>query len=144
MADAASEVDEALRPLREAGLVVSPWGETSRFHIRRPASVAGNRRIDYNRQLHGFRDGEIVVLDTVDAPMSVLQQSPVGDAWSFYAWEYSPGPGPGDFERVYGSLCEAVSAILEYYFGDPAWMCAEWEAYRLTRRCSGPGHAGAL
>ncbi len=132
MSDAMSSVDKALRALRDAGLVVSPWGETSaRFHIRRPASVDGNRRVDYIRQLHGFRDGELVELDTVDAPMSTLRQSTAGDAWSFSAWDYCPGPGPGDFERVYGSLGEAVLAILEYYFGDPGWMCAEWDAYRL-------------
>ena len=140
MADAASGVNDALRPLRDAGLIVVPWGETSsRFHIRRPTSVQGNRRVDYSRQLLGSHDGEYVVLETVDSPISILHKSPESDSWSFSAWEYCPGPGPGDFERVYGSLGEAVSAIVEYYFGDPAWMCAEWDAYRLTRRCSGPG-----
>ena len=121
MADAASEVNDALRPLREAGLIVDPWGETfSRFHIRRPKSVPGNRRIDYSRNLLGCHNGEIVVLETVDSPMSMLDKSPEGDSWSFIVYDDCQGRGPGDFESVYESLGEAVLAIAEYYFGDPA------------------------
>lgn len=138
MADSSAEKEEALLLLRNRGLIVSPRGsELTRFHIRRPSGIEGNRREDYQRDFCGFRDGEMIVLDTLDAPLGVLEQSPEPGAWLFRVWDYAPGPGPGDFEREYESFDEAVSAVLDYYFGDPAWMCAEWDAFRLSRQRRG-------
>jgi hypothetical protein len=42
--------------------------------------------------------------------------------WIFEVWEYIPGPGPGDFQRFFDTLDEAIDAALDYYFGDPAAM----------------------
>ncbi len=140
MTESALEVDEALLLLRDAGLVILPQGESrSRFHIRRPRSVEGNRRLEYSRNLIGFVNNEPVVVETLDAPMSMLERSESSEMWNFSVWEWCPGPGPGDFERSYPALRQAVSDILGYYFGDPGWMCTEWETYRLKSRSSGHG-----
>ena len=65
----------------------------------------------------------------------VLQRVPAenGEVWAFRVWDWCPGPGPGDFENRYSTLAEAIDAVLEYYFGDPGWMCDEFNKYRETR-----------
>lgn len=91
MTESALEVDEALLLLRDAGLVILPQGESrSRFHIRRPRSVEGNRRLEYSRNLIGFVNNEPVVVETLDAPMSMLERSESSEMWNFSVWEWCP------------------------------------------------------
>jgi hypothetical protein len=56
----------------------------------------------------------------LDAPTLYLHTC--GSRWFVTSADYVPGPGPGDFIREFASAEEAVSDILDFYFGDPARM----------------------
>jgi hypothetical protein len=56
----------------------------------------------------------------INAPVADVY--PWQGQWIFEVSEYIPGPGPGDFQRLFDSLDEAIAAVLEYYFGDPTAM----------------------
>ena len=130
-------IGSAMTRLRSAGLIVSS-DANSGFHFHHPTSVPGNRREGYKQNLIGFKDDELGVTEVLDAPRGGLfrQQVENESGWAFRVWDWCPGPGPGDFERRYSSLEVAIDAVLEYYFGDPAWMCDEYDKYRRKRRCT--------
>ncbi|SRR5260370_23964306 len=124
-----------LRPLRAAGLVVEyivPWDRDT-FSVYRPRTVKGNHRPDYQRFFRESPEPHSRIVDHIDAPKGYLRWNAEG--WSFRIWEWIPGPGPGEFERIYPTLEAAVQAVLEYYFGDPAWMNTE-EAEGVCRTSS--------
>jgi hypothetical protein len=125
-----------IRRLRDAGLVISESEDHERYLMYRPTSVPGNRRVEYEREfLYGPTLIEIAMLDAPLGSLSYLRgQAQPG--WVFRVWEWAPGPGPGDFENLYPTLSAAVEAVLEYYFGDPAWMCAQYDRVRLSKRSS--------
>ncbi|MCA9078983.1 MAG: hypothetical protein KDA58_00430 [Planctomycetaceae bacterium] len=122
--------------LRERGLNVRDDGD-SRMQVYRPTCVHGNCREDYEANLITVVGEEYGndVIEVLDAPISFLQRSTSGndEGWTFRVWDYCPGPGPGDFEQHYGTLTDAVNGVLEYYFGNPDWMCAEYNQYRRRR-----------
>jgi hypothetical protein len=41
------------------------------------------------------------------------------DAWVVWLWDYLPGPGPTDFVWSCASLNQAMSLMLDFYFGTP-------------------------
>jgi hypothetical protein len=108
-----------LEKLRAAGLVVGepfpaehvawPDGRT----IGKPESVRGNSVMGWRA---GWGLGPIVL----DAPAVCLCWR--GGRWVVEVSEWVPGPGPGDFTREFDTPEEAVSDILDYYFGDASRM----------------------
>ncbi|MBW4458770.1 MAG: hypothetical protein KME47_00735 [Nodosilinea sp. WJT8-NPBG4] len=110
---------EATLKLKEAGLLVDTFShfglEGHNYDIAKPASVPGNTRPDSE---FFFWCGEEGI--PCDAPAARLYLTEKG--WIFEVWVFIPGPGPGDFRRLFPSPDEAVNAIVEYYFGDPSEM----------------------
>jgi hypothetical protein len=108
---------QALTKLKNAGLLLHSFGLNSPYPngyaIGKPKSILGNRRKDYEVY---FGDEDILC----DAPCSRLY--PKENKWIFELREWTPGPGPGDFKIEFASIDETVSAVIEYYFGDPSQM----------------------
>jgi hypothetical protein len=132
-----SEFAVAIERLRAKGLVVHD-NASSRMQFYRTKSTPGNRREEYKANYlvkFGEKYGQEVV-EVLDAPIGGLMQVPAeyGDGWTFRVWDWCPGPGPGDFEKRYRSLAEAIDAVLEYYFGDPGWMCDEYDKHRREKQ----------
>jgi hypothetical protein len=107
----------AIQRLQEAGLLVSSRGSvgpvTHMFHIAKPTAIPGNAR-----QVNiGSWGAENIPIDAPSADIYLWNQQ-----WVFEVSEYIPGPGPGDFQRFFDTLDEAIDAVLDYYFGDPTAM----------------------
>lgn len=112
--------EQNLDRLRAAGLLISepfvpnhvafPDGVI----VAKPAAVAGHSLPDYEAWW-GFPDGILL-----DAPGLWLHSD--GSKWFVTSHDYVPGPGPGDFVNVWDSPEEAVTDILDFYFGSPARM----------------------
>jgi hypothetical protein len=47
------------------------------------------------------------------------------DAWVVWLWDYLPGPGPTDFVWSCASLNQAMSFVLDFYFGAPT-IIGDW------------------
>src|SRR5262245_39572268 len=107
----------AIQRLQQAGLLVDlngPIGPFANgFAVGKPTATSGNSRPGM-KGLWGPDDIPI------NAPAAAVY--PWEGQWIFEVAEYIPGPGPGDFQRFFDSLDEAVSAVLDYYFGDPTAM----------------------
>ncbi|MBO3460427.1 hypothetical protein G7B40_019980 [Aetokthonos hydrillicola Thurmond2011] len=110
---------KAVARLEKAGLLVRSLGSVSPFangySIAKPKSTPGNIRKDYECS---WGSEEI----PCDAPGANLYPKESKSKWIFEIWEWLPGPGPGDFQKSFESIDEAIAAILEYYFGDPLQM----------------------
>ena len=129
--------DKYIERLREGGLFVAkPMPSTHVFPdgvlIGKPKSVPGNAIPDFST---GFvidiaKDKEI----EFDAP-PVWLFGHCG-VWVVQAQEYSPVPGPGDFQNEWSSPEEAVEDILDFYFGDPERMHTKAEARKHPVRRS--------
>jgi hypothetical protein len=114
------QIPEAcLERLRAAGLVIGPpfpakhqaWPDGR--SINKPDSVPGNTVIGWRAHV-GL--GPIIC----DAPAVYLCWRV--DKWIVEVSEMEPGPGIGDFRREFETSNEAVSDILDYFFGDPERM----------------------
>jgi hypothetical protein len=109
--------DEQLTRLKGAGLSVSgpdPPGETCsciRLGVCKPRAIAGNSKPGYEAW---FGDG---AREVTDAP-TVLISGEYG-RWVVRVHECIPGPGPGDFRHEHPRAEDAVTDVLDYYFGDP-------------------------
>jgi hypothetical protein len=107
----------AIQRLQQAGLLVRPFGPigpfANGFKVGKPAGTLGNSRPGPN----SFWGADKI---PVNAP--IAQIYPWEGQWIFQVSEYIPGPGPGDFVRFFDTLDEAVTAVLDYYFGDPTVM----------------------
>lgn len=113
---------EAVSELKKQGLLVQ-FQETGPFAngyiIAKPKSTLGNKREDSEFVLNITTEvGRDKIL--CDGPSTRLY--PKDGKWIFELWEFMPGPGPGDFRVEFASITDAVSAILDYYFGDPSKM----------------------
>ncbi|AFY54715.1 hypothetical protein Riv7116_2190 [Rivularia sp. PCC 7116] len=108
---------QAIQKLEKAGLLVIPFGSVGPFangySVAKPTLVSGNTRIDCECLLGSDRI-------PCDAPVANLY--PKEDKWIFEISEWVPGPGIGDFQDSFESIDDAVSPILDYYFGDPSRM----------------------
>ena len=132
-----SEFTAAVERLRANGLTVH-HNASSRMQLYRTKSIPGNRREEYKASFFvkiGEEFGQDVV-EVLDAPIGGLMRAPAenGEVWAFRVWDCCPGPGPGDFEKRYSTLAEAIDGVLEYYFGDPGWMCDEYDKHRGETR----------
>lgn len=127
------EFAAAVERLRGNGLIVYD-NASSTMQLYRTKSTPGNRREEYKASFFvkiGEKFGQDVA-EALDAPIGGLMRvrTVTGEVWAFRVWDYCPGPGPGDFEKRYLTLAEATDAVLEYYFGDPGWMCDEYNKHR--------------
>lgn len=84
--------------------------------VAKPSSAGGNF-------MPGVEIGWGFDGPTLDAPVVFLHQA--DGRWFVTSHDYIPGPGPGDFVDEWRSADDAVSDILEFYFGDPARMAAK-------------------
>lgn len=137
--ESAAEMDAAIQRLRAAGLVVHGNGTLTRgFLVHRPTSVPGNRREGYAANIVGVTDEYTLdAVEVLDAPIGAVLRADMGaGGWAFRVWDWCPGPGPGDFERRYPTLESTVTAVLDYYFGDPGWMCDEYNSRPRRKRCT--------
>jgi hypothetical protein len=129
-----NEFDAALDQLRATGLVIfSSDCERQSFQVYRPVSIPGNRREGFTKNMiHslGNYPTDEPEVDVLDAPSCCVLHEKNTDNWTLQVWNWTPGPGPGDFRKQYQTLQEIIEAILEYYFGDPAWMCDEYNKHR--------------
>ena len=112
-----STLDTELIRLEKAGLIVRKieGGNILKFRILKPTSTRGNAR---KQSEFYVRNGSERILCSPPRSMLVQQEN----SWVFKVWEWTPGPGPGDFRTSYASISDAVDAILDYYFGDPSKM----------------------
>ncbi len=111
-----------LDSLKDKGLLAKEI-ETGPFAngyiIAKPKLTLGNKRKDSEFVMNVSNNtGKKKVL--CDGPSAYLY--PDTDKWIFQVWEYMPGPGPGDFQEQFASITDAIPAILNYYFGNPAKM----------------------
>jgi len=105
-----------LQSLRERGLFVSqPYikGHVLEFGVKigKPTSVPGNFIPEF----------ETAYDDTkMNAPILTLFST--GDLWFTHVQEHIPNPGAGDFTNEWSSPEDAITDILDYFFGDPSRM----------------------
>ncbi len=68
------------------------------------------------------------------------------DHWGFHKWDCVPGPGFHDMHYDTNTLDEAMTVLLDYYFGEPVfidgWILPqhkhpEWSLERLTEAVKG-------
>lgn len=52
-----------------------------------------------------------------------------GKKWVVTVHDYIPGPGPGDFRNEWDTPEEAVTDILDFFFGDQTRMNVKREAW---------------
>ena len=107
----------ATERLQQSGLLVDwngPIGPFANgFAVAKPTATPGNSIPDWK----AFWGPERI---PINAPIAHVY--PWEGRWVFQISEYIPGPGPGDFVRFFDTLEEAVTAVLDYYFGDPTLM----------------------
>jgi hypothetical protein len=95
------------------------------FIVWKPIKTGGNART-------GFRGAGVIRLSLdddssddeetqSDAPQAWIYPSS-DQGWYFLVSVFTPGPGPGDFQNKHKNLGDAVSDVLDYYFGDPSRM----------------------
>jgi hypothetical protein len=118
--------------LTSRGLSVSPPSphgpvddKEIRFRIKKPKGVDGNSIPDTGVWM-GFKASDD---RESDAPALWLHTD--NTDWVVLLHEYIPGPGPGDFRHIHGCLEDAITDILDYYFGDPGRMQVKWRAAGL-------------
>jgi len=93
--------------------------------VAKPASVAGH-------SLPEFEGWWGVSGVMIDAPRLLLHCD--GSKWFVTSHDYIPGPGPGDFVNKWATPEEAVTDILDFYFGSPARMDIKRRAREETTR----------
>lgn len=81
------------------------------YIVIKPVSAGGNRIEGYEGWFTNLSGEQ----ELSDAPRTVIFS--IEKSWSVSVSEYVPGPGPGDFEKIFSSEQKAISAIVEYYFG---------------------------
>lgn len=92
--------------------ISSHIGYPSGYLISLPESAGGNVLFDekvYTRDDQGQ--------DQLTRMPTLTLWGEAGD-WNISAWEWVPGPGPGDFKKKLVSLDEALAKIMSYFF-DP-------------------------
>jgi hypothetical protein len=139
--------EEFIQKLSRVGLLVelcSPEAEERFYRIGKPASIKGNSKPNYvaffsvrDRSLvpptalgdfklsvwegpDGSRLTRHVVI--VDAPMCLLSER--HGHWAFEVGHRPSAWTHCKLERSYDTLEDAMSCVLEYYFGDSAHMAA--------------------
>jgi hypothetical protein len=137
---------QCIDQLRSVGLLVSPPYVPD--HIAYPDGVCvGKPQRAGGHSLPDFvgywADGDL----RLDAPTLYLHTC--GSRWFVTSHDYVPGPGPGDFIREFASPEEAVSDILDFYFGDPARMALKRNAGHSgtptpCNRETGPPYGGSV
>lgn len=120
-----TQIDEKyLQRLRAAGLLVSaPFSPTHAWsdgvRVGKPFTTPGNT-------IPGYSAGYIVIGEDaeeppkMDAPWVVLYS--VNGKWMVHSQECAPKAGIGDFHNVWNTSDEAISDILDFYFGNPERM----------------------
>jgi len=112
-----NESSTLLEKITGSGLVVQYAGTSGPFAegylIAKPQSIEGNSRDGY-KTLFGS--------DKIACDAPCVQLYPLDDQWLVEVWEYMPGPGPGDFQEKFLEFNNAVSFVLDYYFGSPETM----------------------
>lgn len=118
----------SINTIRAKGLYISDTPFFGPNHIAypngyiviKPGSAGGNRIEGYEIWFTNLAGEQ----ELSDAPGAVI--FPVEKSWGVSVSEYVPGPGPGDFEKIFSSEQKAVSAIVEYYFG----LSPEFQAFK--------------
>lgn len=103
--------------LTDLGLLIHAYSDLSPYPegymVANPKTAHGNTR---KGQEDYFSEDEILC----DAPPVFLY--PYEGAWMVKVHEWVPGPGVGDFKISFVQLSEAISSVIDYYFGDPVRM----------------------
>lgn len=116
------EVD-AVKKLKSAGLFLNARGTNkpceNGYTIAKPKRARGNTRKNCE-VLIAVKGGPKWHKIRCDAPISYLY--PKNFKWIFRVGEFTSAVKPGDFEEEFASINDAVSVILDYYFGDSSKM----------------------
>ncbi|HEY9869286.1 MAG TPA: hypothetical protein V6D08_08980 [Candidatus Obscuribacterales bacterium] len=131
--------EKYLQRLRDAGLHVShPMGcFNGGVWVCKPTTTPGNA-------IPGYEGGYITIGEEppcpdTDAAMVALMQE--DDTWIVWSIDCAGGMGYGDFENRWSTPEEAITDILDFYFGNPERM-AKKAARRAGQKPRGPGANG--
>ncbi len=117
-----SEIN-AVNKLKSAGLFLNARGTSkpceNGYTIAKPKQARGNTRKNWE-VLIVVKGGPKWHKVRCDAPISYLY--PKNNKWIFRVGEFTSSVEYGDFEEEFASIDDAVSAVLDYYFGNPSKM----------------------
>lgn len=118
--------EQCIERLQKAGLFVAdPMPSSHVFPdgvlVGKPSNVQGN-------SIPGYQTGYRMEDDHVEFDAPYVWLYSIKDVWYVLAEEYSPGPGPGDFLDDWATADEAITDILDFFFGDSKRMQAKAEA----------------
>ena len=124
MTNKAPKIDPSLIDhLNNLGFIIRSHEERFAWILHLPNDRGGNRREYWTCSvIHLSANGQLKEVESFSALDSILYWDEDKQRWIFSVWEWTPGPGPGDFENYYTTLEEAVTDVEKYYFGDPKWM----------------------
>jgi hypothetical protein len=128
-----------LNRLRQAGLHVShPIPVFAKgVWVCKPETVLGHNIPGYKTGYITIDDDGPQCPDEIDAPM--LKFMHVNNLWRVDGQDCAGGMGPADFIDEWSTPEEAISDILDFYFGDPTRMArkaAEDEKFRARLESS--------
>lgn len=101
------------------------------MRVGKPTAVPGHN-------IPGYNAGYLVIGSEaeeppeMDAPMVVLYN--VDNKWIVHSQECVPKLGPGDFVNVWSTPEEAISDILDFFFGNPERMEKKAERKEAARK----------
>ncbi|WP_080437162.1 CPCC family cysteine-rich protein [Burkholderia ubonensis] len=82
----------------------------SGYLIMKPINVEGNSLASLS---NAYKDGH--TRDDTDAPVPTVWHA--SDRWNVSVWDWTPGPGPGDFVKQFADEDAAIDFIVHYFFG---------------------------
>ncbi len=82
----------------------------SGYLIMKPTSVQGNSLASLR---NAYKNGH--TRDDTDAPVPTVWNA--SDRWNVSVWDWTPGPGPGDFVRQFADEDAVIDFIVQYFFG---------------------------
>jgi hypothetical protein len=131
------DLDTAVKRLRDTGLFVS---EPSKSSEESWAKV--HFRVAKSREVNNEFGCELVNYPSLSMISYERRDNSRSHQWEMRRWDWTPGPGKGDFVFESAHLEVIVNAVLNWYFGEPMILCGwivpvdkhpEWDAKRLPQ-----------
>jgi hypothetical protein len=99
--------------LLSKGLIISEE-EDNLMWITKPKGIEGNFLPEKEPSPNE------IILEANDVPTDcpIIQISKNENKISAFLWDWAPGPGPGDFDIDFDTEDDAVSFLINYYFGE--------------------------
>jgi hypothetical protein len=128
---------EFIEDLRRSGLYIGEFPFFVSAHVSYPSGYliclpenSGGNRLPGN---------EVYYLDddrTDKTFMPTLTLWGEAGRWNIRVWEWTPGPGPGDFTKTLTSLDDVLEGILSYFFdpNDENFKQAELARHGMVRQ----------